>query len=252
MFYPLIVGSLHYAPGYSLRRRHMDNYMVAYIQEGTLHCRLGSEELTVCAGQFLLIDCGQRHDFWTDVRCTDIYLHFNGLSAGPMYRYIVSRQGNVIAPMDADAAFNDLLFILELFRTGVVVDEPSVHHRIDGILSRLAQRSPTAHVAASIMAVVAYISENLSSDCSLDAWGRVACLGKYHLAKVFKAQIGVSPHRYVLNARMNRARYLLAYTTSTIQRIGRECGFDQVSSFCAAFKRETGMSPTAYRDKAAK
>lgn len=248
--HPLIVGALHFTPGYNLRHRTMDNYMIAYIREGTFHFQFGGQDCTADAGKFILIDCRHRHDFWTDTHCSDWYLHFNGPSVPFLYNYITTRSGNVIAPFNPSQIITDMGVILDLFRTGSVIDEASVSHRIDGILTGLAQASSnhdTQQGSAVIRNIIAYISEHLEDDLSLDLLGQIACISKFHLAKLFKTEIGMAPHHYILNARIERAKYLLAYTNSTVQRIGRECGFNQPSSFCTAFKKHTGCSPTEYR-----
>lgn len=247
---PLIVGELRFQPGYTLHHRIMDNYMIAYIDEGSFHIRYDGHEESAKAGQFILIDCRRPHDFWVTEDCRDIYLHFDGPAADGLCDYVTSRHGNIVTTAAIDTAVAGLSSILDIFRAGRAVDEVAVSHRIDGILCALAQ-GPALGTAqrneAMLRGVMAYISEHLADNLSLGRLAEVACLGKYHLAKVFKAQVGVSPHRYILNARIERARYLLSYTTDTVQRIGRACGFEQSSSFCAAFRRETGISPSQYR-----
>lgn len=57
----------------------------------------------------------------------------------------------------------------------------------------------------------------------------------------------MSPHRYILRARIERARELLRMTSLSIGEIADAVGFAGQSHFCTAFGRETGLTPSAYR-----
>jgi AraC family transcriptional regulator len=59
--------------------------------------------------------------------------------------------------------------------------------------------------------------------------------------------MGVSPHRYVLAARLDLARKLLTQTTFPISRIAEECGFSSQSHLTASFRAAHSTTPAQYR-----
>jgi AraC-like DNA-binding protein len=58
----------------------------------------------------------------------------------------------------------------------------------------------------------------------------------------------VTPARYVLDRRMERAMYLLKVSNLTISEIGVGVGFEDVSHFSRAFRRTVGVAPSAFRN----
>ncbi len=65
--------------------------------------------------------------------------------------------------------------------------------------------------------------------------------------KLFKAQTGFSPHAYVLEMRLNRAKALLRETSLSVEEIGGAVGFSSLAYFSAAFQKRTGVSPSSFR-----
>ena len=92
-----------------------------------------------------------------------------------------------------------------------------------------------------------YITAHLNDDLSLDSLATVFCIDKYYFSKRFKERTGTTPHQYILNARLERGKFLLHTTTLPVGAISADCGFHSQSMFCAAFKRANGKSPSQYR-----
>jgi AraC family transcriptional regulator len=63
----------------------------------------------------------------------------------------------------------------------------------------------------------------------------------------FKQSTGLSPHRYLLARRVNRAKELMKDQTRTLTEIALDCGFNGSSHFSIVFKRIAGVSPQVYR-----
>ena len=96
-------------------------------------------------------------------------------------------------------------------------------------------------------AVTAYIEEHLAEPISLCTLARLAGLSPYHFCRAFKQSVGVPPHRYHGNRRIERAKLLLAQPAASVTDIGRIVGYGETSSFTTAFHKVTGITPTAYR-----
>lgn len=65
--------------------------------------------------------------------------------------------------------------------------------------------------------------------------------------RAFKQSTGVSPHRYLLERRVARAKEMMADHTMTLTQIALDCGFSSSSQFSIIFRRITGVSPSMYR-----
>lgn len=95
--------------------------------------------------------------------------------------------------------------------------------------------------------VTAYIDEHLAEAISLATLAKLARLSPYYFCRAFKQSFGVPPHRYHMNRRMEHAKSMLATRAHSVTDIGLTVGYSETSSFCAAFRRSTGLSPSAYR-----
>lgn len=95
--------------------------------------------------------------------------------------------------------------------------------------------------------VVDFIEANLDRELTLDKLARVACLSPYHFVRAFKVAVGMTPHRYLMDRRVARARALLDAGDLPLVAVGDLCGFASQAHFTSAFKRAVGTTPGAYR-----
>lgn len=95
--------------------------------------------------------------------------------------------------------------------------------------------------------VTAYIQEHLAEQIPLAALARLARLSPYHFCRAFKQSFGLPPHRYHNQRRIEQAKLLLTNNPApSVTDIGLTLGYSDTSSFSAAFRRVTGLTPTAY------
>jgi AraC family transcriptional regulator len=95
-------------------------------------------------------------------------------------------------------------------------------------------------------AVTAYIDEHLAEPVSLATLAQLVRLSVYYFCRAFKQSFGVPPHRYHINRRIERAKALLARRDISVTEIGMAVGFSETSSFSAAFRKATGLTPSNY------
>jgi len=91
-----------------------------------------------------------------------------------------------------------------------------------------------------------YIEGHLPEQISLARLSALVQLSPYHFCRAFKQSFGLPPHRYHTSRRIERAKTLLAKPDYSVTEIGMTVGFAETSSFTAAFRKVTGMTPTAY------
>ena len=100
---------------------------------------------------------------------------------------------------------------------------------------------------ARAMRAVRLIDRDPTADLKLHALAREATLSPYHFLRVFERVTGVTPHQYVLRARLRAAAVRLARENGAVLDVALRCGFGDVSNFNRAFKTEFGLTPRAYR-----
>jgi AraC family transcriptional regulator len=72
-------------------------------------------------------------------------------------------------------------------------------------------------------------------------------LSESHFARAFKQTVGVAPHRFIVERRLERGKRMLADTEDSIAQIASLCGFADQAHFARAFSKAFGMSPSALR-----
>jgi AraC-like DNA-binding protein len=75
----------------------------------------------------------------------------------------------------------------------------------------------------------------------------MAGLSRYHFLRAFKSVTGVTPHQWVLRARLRDAAHRLATSRSPVTEIAFDAGFTDLSNFIRGFVAKYGVSPRKYR-----
>lgn len=98
----------------------------------------------------------------------------------------------------------------------------------------------SAHDA--VLLVREYLEAHYAENVSLSDLSAVAHISPYHLARLFTKQMGVPPHRYLENVRINHAERLLA-GGMPIADVAYATGFSSQSHLTKTFKRFIGTTP---------
>ncbi|MEG3177748.1 AraC family transcriptional regulator [Sphingomonas sp. RB3P16] len=95
--------------------------------------------------------------------------------------------------------------------------------------------------------VLHFIEDNLEEGISVKEIADAACFSQFHFMRAFQLAMGRSPHAYLSERRLDRAKHLLAYSDTPLVDISLTCQFSGQANFTKAFKRATGISPGRYR-----
>lgn len=99
--------------------------------------------------------------------------------------------------------------------------------------------------------VTEFIEENINSELSLADLATIAQFSEYHFSRMFKLSTGLTPHRYVMERRVARAKELLSQSQISIKEISTSVGFADQAHLTTVFKRLTGATPKQYRERTA-
>ncbi|MBR3978938.1 MAG: helix-turn-helix transcriptional regulator [Oscillospiraceae bacterium] len=97
-----------------------------------------------------------------------------------------------------------------------------------------------------IQSAVRYIKTNYTDKITLEELAECAGCSVPHFKYLFHKQFGISPIRYLNKLRMEHAINLIKSDMYSVTEIAELCGFHNVYYFSNAFKKHTGLSPTAY------
>lgn len=108
----------------------------------------------------------------------------------------------------------------------------SVHHSIDKGDSRIS-------------IIIDYMRAHLENEISLNTLAEIAGCTSYHIIRLFKEIVGMSPHAYLIQLRLERARNLID-KGKTISDAALDAGFSDQSHLTRNFKKRFGITPGIY------
>ena len=99
-------------------------------------------------------------------------------------------------------------------------------------------------IPANIKNSLEYIHINFLQNLTLDELAKISNVSKYHFIKTFKKEIGLTPHQYILDLKLEYAIKLIKQKTP-LSQIAYICGFSDQSHFIKSFKKYFGFTPSA-------
>jgi transcriptional regulator of acetoin/glycerol metabolism/AraC-like DNA-binding protein len=123
--------------------------------------------------------------------------------------------------------------------------------RLD-VISNLEKMAPTpqAHGGlspAAMRRVREYVDAHLGASMDLAMLAGIAGVSIHHFARGFKQSAGVTPHHYLVQKRVERARDLLAQTDLPLSEIAYAVGFSDQSHLARHFRQMLGVTPGQFR-----
>lgn len=115
------------------------------------------------------------------------------------------------------------------------------------LLTRLYQGKSRSHRELLADQMARRLTGDLRNPPSLAELSGVFHFSENYLIRIFREVTGTTPHAYINAARLRRAKLLLSSDNITADRVAYECGFSDYAHFYRLFRKETGMSPRAYR-----
>jgi AraC-like DNA-binding protein len=266
-------------PGWALEppwSSRLTDFDLWFISEGAGRMRLNTRTLDLRPGLCFWMRPGGLYDATQnlDDRLTVSFAHFDLLDeAGGMRPFDRPLPPEVIVPQDVNLVDTLLRRLAstplvsqkrsdhpERLRAGsgspAGVYDPAAHTLFRGLLMELDATADTPSSASAgtdrhhrqlVQAAAMRITERPSQDHPVAELAREAGYSPDHFARVFKQIIGVSPQAYVIRARIDRAKQLLAESSLSISQIADVLGYEDLFFFSRQFKSKTGSTPRQYR-----
>jgi len=94
-----------------------------------------------------------------------------------------------------------------------------------------------------------FIDECYDLPLDLNQISRQACLSRFHFLRLFRDTFETTPHQYLIQRRIEKAKELLRLKEMSVTDICFEVGFESLGSFSALFRRCVGTAPVVYRKR---
>jgi transcriptional regulator GlxA family with amidase domain len=208
---------------------------------------------SVCSGTYVLAEAGlldgrRATTHWAF--CDDFARRYPRVRVDPEPIFV--QDGNLYTSAGATAGLDlTLAFVEQDFGREVAL---RVAQYLVFFLKRPGNQAQFSVQMASQLAerdvirdVQTYVYENLDADLSVLALAKRAAMSPRNFARVFAEQVGVTPGRFVEDARQEIARERLEQSKMTVDEIAAACGYHSAETMRQAFVRSLGVSPSEYR-----
>ncbi len=232
-------------------KHFVDYFTLQFMSAGGLEIFYDAEryELTgpwawaACPGPHIRFHAGAGHSCWQHRYCA-----FRGplvarWQAAGLFPFQPPRP--VAQPQEFAQKFDELLAEL---KAGGPWSEWRAVNLLESLLLDLAAADPTKREPpAWLRPILAELDESSELVPDFAELARRFGLGASTLRRRFRQVLGVSPHEYVVQRRLTRARRLLGETDLPLKSIAEELGYGDVYFFARQFKARCGVTPAAYR-----
>ncbi len=229
------------------------SFSLSYVRKGTFGVRLGSESFELVTGSILI---GHPHFEYT---ATHEHAYGDECLSFHFSPEVVDALGGppLLWQMGAMPPLAELVVLAELAQATVESgsdlgpDEAGMilAAAFVGVASGRKPTSPRPSPRDCRRAVRAalWLDAHSSDDVDLAGAAREVGLSPFHFLRVFSTVIGVTPHQFLVRARLRRAARLLARGAGPITDVAFDVGFGDLSNFVRSFHRAAGVSPRAFR-----
>jgi AraC-like DNA-binding protein len=114
-------------------------------------------------------------------------------------------------------------------------------------VTRLLKNANHSSLSLVCLEVKKYIEENFRQELTLNDLANLVYVSPYHLAHVFKEEVGLPPIQYMIQCRIEEAKRLLEHSKLSVREIASLTGYENANYFNLLFKKITGSPPGKYR-----
>ncbi len=209
-------------------------------------------------GKIMVFNPGQVHDGHSGLKSP---LHYRMLYIHPEQLEPMLAVAGVKHHRDfqvQETLFDDAPIRQHILNLAQLIEQPApdqLQHECElyqlaaAIAHRYGQHRPDSSkrkVDQLLLRAKEYIHAHLLDDTSLDQISQHANLSKYHFLRLFREQFGMTPHQYIINCRVNRAREALEQGAA-LDDVVFDYGFADLSHFNRRFKPIFGTTPKRYQ-----
>jgi AraC family transcriptional regulator len=232
-----------------------EDHSLSYVRSGSFGYRARGESFQLVAGSILVghpgdeYVCTHDHGDAAGDRCLSFHLAPE-LVETIGARVAVWRVG-CLPPLSELMVLGELAQAVAMGRSDLGLDEVGLllTARFIGVVSSRRRAVCTVSPRDRRRAVDAalWMNAHAHEPIDLDGAARVAGLSPFHFLRVFARVLGVTPHQYLVRARLRHAARLLADDTHPVTDVALDVGFADLSNFVRTFRRAAGVSPGGFR-----
>ncbi len=245
------IGIFYCDTKYHVTHPYWESILILFIDSGALEVTYDGETFTAHSDDIVIIDCRNEHSYHALNNLQFHYFHFTGNSSIAYINLIYELNHGALIHGGQTGMLSSMFTSMLKIAKGQ--SSTQSEHRISlylhMLLCELVEKCSDVHPLAneSIEKAVKYMEDHINQNISLDELAEHINLSKFYFNRYFKKHMGLTPHQYFINMRLQNAKRMLVTTSASIEQVAENCGFDNASNFIRLFKQRVGMTPTVFR-----
>lgn len=231
-------------------RENFSSYMLLYTYEGSGILEYEEKTYELYPGDGFLIDCRKKHLYKTlGERWYHSDLHFYGGNSSLLYKEFRKDMPAKFTCENYEQYQAYLEQILTYYRQLSPHMEYYISDSICSLIRYILVESEkkSSYIPDDYRYMLKYIENNYRNDLSIEHLSKFFGISRYHLSREFKKYTGFSPTDYIIELRINHAKFLLCNTDIPAYKIGELVGINNEANFLRLFKKRTGKTPGQFR-----
>lgn len=245
-------GSISCQPPFAYHIRSLNCYMLLFTISGKGTIHYDGQNLDLAEKSLLFFDCRQSFSLGINSSFWNFEIYFlNGSNMHTYYRLLEQEEKPL--NLHAHSSISQYFKILEwnnanYIQRNTLLDLKCFTDIFTEIsLVRNTEKTNSQKIPPYLQYMKKCFDYSYAENYTLQDFEDRLEISKYRLCREFSAHFGLSPLQYLNHKRIDEAKNLLCTTNVPIHEIGTSVGIDNTNHFINLFKRETGLTPNAYR-----
>lgn len=231
---------------------HLERYYCGVILNGRSFISVDGEKcFTFTPGDMYIMHKGKNYDMRFDLkpRYTVLYFAADGALLETLLGAYALRAAHHISGLNCRT---EIEAILRLAKQGDGELHPKAAVITHAILRAIAGKLNKLNIqtySPDVQKIKSFLDNHVESMIRIKTLGDLVFKSPAHVNRMFKYEVGASPYEYHLNRKIELARHLLSYSGMRVKEVAARLCFADQYYFSGLFKKKTGISPRAYRNK---
>lgn len=250
-------GKFYCGPSFYTNRKDLDSYLVKLTLSGKGSLTYKGADYALQPGDVFWIQCNDYQSYKTADTAGNwdvLWVHFYGSFAHNYYTLFQQlNQDNPVIHLRNDSAVKSLLSqLLDLYQesSSAIITDIQSNDLLSQLLSVMLESAANPNapkIPNVICGIKDYLQEHYPEAITLDTLAESFNLSKYHMQRIFRKHIGLSPAEYLQKIRITKAKELLRSTDMSVNLVAYHVGIESTSHFITVFKKQEGITPLKYR-----
>lgn len=225
------------------------HFLIVLVEKGTAVFYKDEKEIVFKDKDILVMFPGEKIYYKAQTDWTIRWIGVSGNQVEDIFQRIgVTREKPIFTPKKYEEILQAMSQLYDTKYDGSMLSKYKVQSLLYSLFYFLLEEGCEKASVDPVDSALRIIKYNYNNNLSIKAIADSLFLDNAYFSRLFKSKVGVSPKKYILQIRMEKARELLRSTNHHIKEISITVGFNDPLYFSKIFYKAEGITPSEYRE----